>query len=185
MSLKTHRNSQQTRDAVRNAGLKLGNCHRRCANIMPTLSQHLVFAGQITCIACYYGRRTGDCKHKSFVWHLYNVGPTSLTLVRHCTNVIQMFCAYWGLNVAFCCLSRDMTKSVMVTHWETPTRSSRRLMTGLFEEVALLFSNYEIAAPLTWLQRVPRHCGTIPVSTTVITRQLYFWTLGSLWSGND
>ena len=27
--------------------------------------------------------------------HLYNVGPTSKTLVRRCTNVIQMFCVCW------------------------------------------------------------------------------------------
>ena len=30
--------------------------------------------------------------HTAFVWPLYNVGPTSKTLDRHCTNVIQMFC---------------------------------------------------------------------------------------------
>ena len=34
-------------------------------------------------------------KHKTFVYHLYNVGPTSKTLGRRCTNVIQLFCAYW------------------------------------------------------------------------------------------
>ena len=26
---------------------------------------------------------------------MYNDGPTSSTLVQHCTNVIQMFCVYW------------------------------------------------------------------------------------------
>ena len=26
---------------------------------------------------------------------MYNVGPTSLTLVQHCTNVTQMFCVDW------------------------------------------------------------------------------------------
>ena len=31
-------------------------------------------------------------KHKTFVQHLYNIGPTSSTLVQLCTNVIQMFC---------------------------------------------------------------------------------------------
>ena len=31
-------------------------------------------------------------KHKTFVQHLYNVGPTSSTLVQRCINVIQMFC---------------------------------------------------------------------------------------------
>ena len=34
-------------------------------------------------------------KTKHFVQHLYNVGPTSSTLVQHCTNVIQMICLYW------------------------------------------------------------------------------------------
>ena len=32
---------------------------------------------------------------KHFVSHLYNVGPTSSTLVQHCTNVKQMFCVCW------------------------------------------------------------------------------------------
>ena len=31
-------------------------------------------------------------EHWTFVWHLYNVGPTSKTLGRRCTNGIQMFC---------------------------------------------------------------------------------------------
>ena len=30
---------------------------------------------------------------------MYNVGPTSSTLVQHCTNVIQMFCVYWVICV--------------------------------------------------------------------------------------
>ena len=34
-------------------------------------------------------------KHKTFVQHLYNVGPTSSTLVHHCTNITQMFCVCW------------------------------------------------------------------------------------------
>ena len=28
--------------------------------------------------------------------HLYNVGPTSSTLVQHCINVIKMFCVCWA-----------------------------------------------------------------------------------------
>ena len=28
--------------------------------------------------------------------HLYNVGPTSSTLVQHCTNVIEMLCLLEG-----------------------------------------------------------------------------------------
>ena len=38
-------------------------------------------------------------KHKTFVYHLYNVGPTSSTLDQHCTNAIQMFCAYWEVII--------------------------------------------------------------------------------------
>ena len=34
-------------------------------------------------------------KHKTFLYHLYKVGPTSSTLVQHCTNVIQMFRVCW------------------------------------------------------------------------------------------
>ena len=33
--------------------------------------------------------------HPANTDHLYNVGPTSLTLVQHNTNVIQMFCVNW------------------------------------------------------------------------------------------
>ena len=41
---------------------------------------------------------TRASKHKTFVWHLYNVGPTSKTLGRRCINVIQMFCVCWRAN---------------------------------------------------------------------------------------
>ena len=37
-------------------------------------------------------------KHKTFLTHLYNVGPTSATLVQHCINVIQMCCVYWVVS---------------------------------------------------------------------------------------
>ena len=37
-------------------------------------------------------------KHKTFVWHLYNAGPTSKTLGRRCINVIQMFCVFWDIT---------------------------------------------------------------------------------------
>ena len=36
-------------------------------------------------------------KHKTFVWPLFNVGPTSNTLGRRCTNAIQMFFVCWDL----------------------------------------------------------------------------------------
>ena len=34
-------------------------------------------------------------KHQTFVWHFYNVGPMSSTMVQQCANVIQMFCVCW------------------------------------------------------------------------------------------
>ena len=34
-------------------------------------------------------------RSKTFVYHLYNVGPASKTLGRRCTNVMQMFCVCW------------------------------------------------------------------------------------------
>ena len=50
-------------------------------------------------MACGSGL-AGPSEDKTFVGHLYNVGPTSSTLVRHCINVIQMFCVCWdGLQV--------------------------------------------------------------------------------------
>ena len=47
-----------------------------------------------------YSKKGFNCgvpsKHKTFVHHLTNVGPTSSTVDQHCTNVIQMFCVCWG-----------------------------------------------------------------------------------------
>ena len=41
-------------------------------------------------------------KHKTFVSHLYNVGPTSAKLIHYCINGIQMFCVCWDcLSVAW------------------------------------------------------------------------------------
>ena len=33
-------------------------------------------------------------KHKIFLEHLHNVGPTSKTLAQHCANSIKMICIY-------------------------------------------------------------------------------------------
>ena len=38
-------------------------------------------------------------KHKVFVYHLYNVGPTSSTLVQHRINFIQMLCVGWDRSL--------------------------------------------------------------------------------------
>ena len=49
--------------------------------------QNYVFGHIYTlCLNCCY-----PSTHKTFVQHLYNVGPTSSTLVQHCTNAIQIF----------------------------------------------------------------------------------------------
>ena len=42
-----------------------------------------------------YSFQCQPSKHKTFVEHLYNVGATSQTLGRRCTNVVQMFCVCW------------------------------------------------------------------------------------------
>ena len=38
-------------------------------------------------------------KHKTFVYYLHNVGPTSSTLAQHCINVMQMFCVYLDVSI--------------------------------------------------------------------------------------
>ena len=43
-----------------------------------------------------YSRPIISSKHKTFVQHLYNFGPTSSILAQHfCTNVIKMFSVCW------------------------------------------------------------------------------------------
>ena len=42
-----------------------------------------------------HNRLYAPSKHEAFVYHLYNVEPTSKTLGRRFINVIQMFCVYW------------------------------------------------------------------------------------------
>ena len=48
-------------------------------------------------------------KHKTFVYHLYNVGPTSKTLGRRCINAIQMFCVIAFLSSQRVITSRNPT----------------------------------------------------------------------------
>ena len=58
-------------------------------------------------------------KHKTFVWHLYNVGPTSSTLVQHCTNVIQMFCVCWPAHLCPGVQQTQDVESTLVYRWST------------------------------------------------------------------
>ena len=44
---------------------------------------------------CFCQPSRHPSKRKTFVWHLYNVGPTSKTLGRCCINVMQIFCVSW------------------------------------------------------------------------------------------
>ena len=53
-------------------------------------------------------------KHKTFVWHLYNAGPTLKTWGRRCTNVIQMFCVCWATTL---CLSRTYSIYSSIYFW--------------------------------------------------------------------
>ena len=46
--------------------------------------------------------------------HLYNVGPTSKTLCRRCTSVIQMFCVFWELQNA-------VTSVINLLYWTSTT----------------------------------------------------------------
>ena len=47
--------------------------------------------------------------------HLYNVGSTFLTLVQHCTNVIQMFCFHWVTFNLLCPCRRGGFAPVILT----------------------------------------------------------------------
>ena len=49
----------------------------------------------VNMIHCHsLGSTLGDQQTQTFVYYLYNVGPTSSTLVQHCANIIQMSCVY-------------------------------------------------------------------------------------------
>ena len=63
--------------------------------------------------------RAYPSKRKTFVWHLYNVGPTSSTLGQRCINVIQCF-VFAGIIVnttyskSFASLHMQSTGTVLV-----------------------------------------------------------------------
>ena len=44
---------------------------------------------------CFCQPSRHPSQRKTFIWHLYNVGPTSKTLGRCCINVMQIFCVSW------------------------------------------------------------------------------------------
>ena len=62
------------------------------------------------------------CTYISIIYMTNNPTNTSSTLVQHCTNVIQMFCAYWEVcNKIYICLS--VCLSVMYTMHHSPLSS--------------------------------------------------------------
>ena len=69
-------------------------------------------------------------KHNTFLRHLYNVGPTSSTLVQHCPNVIQMFSVYTYIQSAWtigCLASRSGTmwdSGAVIGSWANTGASS-------------------------------------------------------------
>ena len=66
-------------------------------NVLPCLLWHpdvcwlMVSLGN----AALQSQNPANTKHLYRPYHLYNVGPTSSTLVQHCINVIQMCCVCW------------------------------------------------------------------------------------------
>ena len=68
--------------------------------------------------------------------HLYNVDPTSSTLVEHCTNVILMFCVLLGLDI----LHIDQGCSILTGGYGTAvfgTRLTAHAPTSCIHEIAL------------------------------------------------
>ena len=77
---------------------------RLWANIVQILYKCFVFAARVflkterICGPTY--KSNHPSKNKTFVQHLYNVGPTSSTLVQHCINVIQIFCFFTEIGLS-------------------------------------------------------------------------------------
>ena len=69
---------------------------RNCETAVVTLAQHYIKHIQVIFVhgRCSLNGDVFPIKHETFVKHLHSVGPTSSTLVQHCTHVMQMFCVY-------------------------------------------------------------------------------------------
>ena len=69
-------------------------------------------------LSAFWLCRADTSKHKAFVYHLCTVGPTSSTLVQHCTNVIQMFCVYWAISLpSWSCSFSRQAKACWAEYW--------------------------------------------------------------------
>ena len=90
-------------------------------------------------------------KHKTFLYHLCNVGPTLETLGRRSINAIKMFCVCWEMynrlgyisgnytnnhnRVLLTMLSMTLTSSTGSTVWSTIWLvSTRALLSGLLSD---------------------------------------------------
>ena len=72
---------------------------------------------------CWQKANSIPSKHETFVLHLYNVGPTSSTLVQKSINCIQMVCVYWS---HFVCLVVIQDSDVCET-WRTGSKHMKCL----------------------------------------------------------
>ena len=81
-------------------------------SIYTVIFNHVYFLFSIrSLLTLRFGRRVlNDEERPTFVKHLYNVGPTSKTLVQRCTNIIQMFCVHWGACYPVCLSARPSVR---------------------------------------------------------------------------
>ena len=96
----------------------LDHRRRRWAGVVQMLYKCFVFA-VIAYTHRVYDRHTVPVRgeYKTFVYHLYNVGPALKTLGRRCTNVIQMFCVCRGHDTLIqCWLNTGPVSQAMVQH---------------------------------------------------------------------
>ena len=86
-------------------------------------------------------------KHNIFIWHLYNVGPTSKTLGRRCTNVIQICCVCWvtvkidtnnNANLSCKNITDGWNSEISLLFW------GFQRLTGLWEVIFLLISFFDL-----------------------------------------
>ena len=104
-------------------------------------------------------------KHKTCVQHLYNVGPTSSMLIRHCINVIQMVCVYWVVTFftpprhEVCTPPSPSPASLPRHHQTTPCMwaVTRALSPSLLPLGMRFFTRPHLVLPLHHTLPAPKH----------------------------
>ena len=92
-------------------------------------------------------------KHKTFVYHLYNVGPTSSTLVQHCTKsykcVVFTGCRYThGVNL----FQNTHSNTVSLFAKQGPARIQDK---GLWDSMELLLIDVaQVYMNLLWFENL-------------------------------